>query len=176
MVKLDRKHLKSIIESLIFISETPITINKIREVIDGPDKKTLRALITELIEEYKAMDRGFILSEVAGGYQFRTRPEYAKWNRRLKGEKHLRLSQPAMETLAIIAYKQPITRSEIEYIRGVDVGGILRSLLGKRLIRILGKKEVPGRPLIYGTSTKFLEVFAIKDLTNLPTLQEIEEP
>ena len=87
----------------------------------------------------------------------------------------LKLSQAALETLAIIAYKQPVTRSEIEYIRGVDVGGILRSLADKKLIRILGKKEVPGRPLIYGTSKRFLEVFALKDLSSLPTLQEVEE-
>ena len=172
---MDKKQIKSIIESLIFASDAPISINKINEIIDGPDRKTLRDLITELMEEYQTMNRGFSLKEVAGGYQFRTKPEHSEWVRQLKKGMPPKLSQAAMETLAIIAYKQPITRSEIEYVRGVDVGGILRSLLDKKLIRILGKKEVPGRPLIYGTSKRFLEVFALKDLSNLPTLQEIEE-
>jgi len=172
---MDKKHIKSIIESLIFASDTPISIGKIWEIIDGPDRKTLRDLITELMEEYQTMNRGFFLKEVAGGYQFRTRPEYSEWVKKLKKSKPLKLSQAALETLAIIAYKQPVTRSEIEYIRGVDLGGILRSLHDKKLIRILGKKEVPGRPLIYGTSKRFLEVFALKDLSSLPTLREIEE-
>ncbi|MFH2011913.1 MAG: SMC-Scp complex subunit ScpB [Pseudomonadota bacterium] len=167
--------MKSVIESLIFASDAPISVDKIHEIINGPDRKTLRSLIAELIEEYQTMDRGFFLKEVAGGYQFRTKPEYSEWIRQLKKGMQPKLSQAAMETLAIIAYKQPITRSEIEYIRGVDVGGVVRSLLGKKLIRILGKKEVPGRPLIYGTSKRFLEMFALKDLSNLPTLQEIEE-
>lgn len=172
---MDEKNMKSVIESLIFASDAPISVDKIHEIINGPDRKTLRSLIAELIEEYQTMDRGFFLKEVAGGYQFRTKPEYSEWIRQLKKGMQPKLSQAAMETLAIIAYKQPITRSEIEYIRGVDVGGVVRSLLGKKLIRILGKKEVPGRPLIYGTSKRFLEMFALKDLSNLPTLQEIEE-
>ncbi|RJP57308.1 MAG: SMC-Scp complex subunit ScpB [Deltaproteobacteria bacterium] len=172
---MDKKQIKSIIESLIFASDAPIPINKIREIIDSPDRKTLMGLIAELMEEYQTMDRGFSLREVAGGYQFRTKPECSEWVRQLKKGIPLKLSQAALETLAIIAYKQPVTRSEIEYIRGVDVGGILRSLVDKKLIRILGKKEVPGRPLIYGTSKRFLEVFALKDLSSLPTLQEVEE-
>ena len=172
---MDKKQVKSIIENLIFVSETPITIDRISQIIDGSRKKTIRALVRELMEEYQSLDRGFSLREVAGGYQFRTNPEYARWVRILKRDKPLKLSQPALETLAIIAYKQPVIRSEIEHIRGVDVGGVLRTLLDKKLIRILGKKEVPGRPLVYGTSNRFLEVFALKDLSSLPTLQEIEE-
>ncbi|MBI4619216.1 MAG: SMC-Scp complex subunit ScpB [Desulfobacterales bacterium] len=172
---MDKKHIKSIIESLIFASDAPIPINKLQEIIEVPDRKTIRGLITELMEEYQTINKGFFLKEVAGGYQFRTRPEYSEWVKKLKKSKPLKLSQAALETLAIIAYKQPATRSEIEYIRGVDVGGILRSLADKKLIRILGKKEVPGRPLIYGTSKRFLEVFALKDLSSLPTLQEVEE-
>ncbi|MFH1624780.1 MAG: SMC-Scp complex subunit ScpB [Pseudomonadota bacterium] len=172
---MDKKQVKSIIENLIFVSETPITIDKISQVIDGQDKKTIRALVKELMEEYQRLDRGFSLREVAGGYQFRTKPEYAQWVRTLKKNKPLKLSQPALETLAIIAYKQPVIRSEIEHIRGVDVGWVLRTLLDKKLIRILGKKEIPGRPLVYGTSNRFLEVFALTDLSSLPTLQEIEE-
>jgi len=171
----DKKQLKCIIENLIFASETPLTIDTIREIIDGADKKTLRSLITDLMEEYRIMDRGFTLTEVAGGYQFRTKQEYSKWVMKLKKNRPFRLSQQAMETLAIIAYKQPITRPEIEHIRGVDVGGMLRSLLDKKLIRILGRKGVPGKPLIYGTSNRFLEVFALKDLSSLPTLLEIHE-
>ena len=172
---MDRKQIKSIIESLIFVSETPITIDAIQKVIDGSDKKTLKSLITDLLEEYRDMDRGFTLMEVAGGYQFRTKQQYSQWEKKLKQNKPFKLSEQSMETLAIIAYRQPITRSEIEHIRGVEIGGLLRSLLDKKLIRILGRKAVPGRPLIYGTSNRFLEMFALKDLSSLPTLKEIQK-
>jgi len=170
-----KNRLKAIIENLILTSETPITISTIWKIIDGPDKKTIRGFVTDLTEEYRTMDRGFTLVEIAGGYQFRTKIEYSQWVRKLKKNKPVRISQPAMETLAIIAYKQPLTRSEVEHIRGVDVGGILRSLLDKKLIRILGRKGIPGRPLIYGTSSRFLEMFTLKDLSSLPTLPEMEK-
>jgi segregation and condensation protein B len=112
---------------------------------------------------------------VAGGFQFRTRPEYSQWVKKLIAPKPTRLSKAALETLAIIAYKQPIIRSEIEHIRGVDSGGVLRMLLEKNLIRVMGRKEIPGRPLIYGTTRHFLEVFELKNLKDLPTPKEIEE-
>jgi segregation and condensation protein B len=112
---------------------------------------------------------------VAQGYQFRSKPEYGEWIRKLKRITPARLSQPALETLAIIAYKQPMLRAEIESIRGVDVGGVLRLLLEKKLIKIVGRKNVPGRPIIYGTTQRFLEVFSLKDISSLPTMEEIGE-
>src|SRR5262245_58676526 len=113
------------------------------------------------------------LVEVAGGYQFRTAPEHAEWVRRLFQQKPWRLTRPTLETLAIIAYKQPITRAEIEAIRGVDVDSVLASLLSRKLIRIVGRKDVIGRPLLYGTTRQFLEVFGLRDLNGLPALGEL---
>jgi segregation and condensation protein B len=132
-------------------------------------------LLLELVEEYREAGRGFVLVEVAEGYQFRSRPEHAEWFRRLGRQRPFRFSRAALETLAIIAYRQPVTRPEIEYLRGVDSGGVLKTLLDKRLVRILGKREIPGRPLIYGTSREFLEFFGLRDLTGLPTLKEFSE-
>ena len=112
---------------------------------------------------------------MAGGYQFRSRPENADYLRRLTKSKTVKFSQSALETLAIIAYRQPITRAEIEYLRGVDSGGVVKNLLEKKLLKILGKKDIPGKPLIYGTSREFLELFNLKDLSSLPSLKEIQE-
>jgi segregation and condensation protein B len=121
------------------------------------------------------LNRAFQIVEVAGGYQFRTRPELGSWILKLKRQRGVKLSQASLEALAIIAYKQPVTRAEIEYVRGVDSGAVLRGLVEKRLLKILGRKDVPGRPLLYGTSKRFLEVFGLKDLTSLPNLREIQE-
>jgi segregation and condensation protein B len=120
------------------------------------------------------MGRSFQLMEVGEGYQFRTKVEYAPWIRNLRKVKPTRLSQSALETLAIVAYRQPIVRAEIEHVRGVDSGWVLNSLLEKGLIKILGRKEVAGRPLVYGTSRRFLEVFGLRDLSGLPTMQELD--
>jgi segregation and condensation protein B len=128
-----------------------------------------------LSSEYEHRKGGFFLREVAGGFQIRTRPEYREWIKRLVQPKPLRLSKPALETLAIIAYKQPIIRSDIEHIRGVNCGGILRMLLERKLVRILGRKAIPGRPHIYATTKQFLEVFDLKNLEDLPTPKEISE-
>ncbi|MEJ2200528.1 MAG: SMC-Scp complex subunit ScpB [Desulfuromonadaceae bacterium] len=166
--------LKPIIEALIFVSEAPVTLAQIAEVLDE-EKNRVLPLLRQLSEEYAAAGRGILLEQVAGGYQFRTRPEYAEWVRRLSRNKPFRFSRAALETLAIIAYRQPIIRAEIEYLRGVDSGGVLKTLLDKRLVRILGKKDVPGRPMIYGTSKEFLEFFGLKDLAGLPTLKELNE-
>jgi segregation and condensation protein B len=115
------------------------------------------------------------LVQVAGGYQFRSRPELAGYISRMKRAKPVKFSQSAMETLAIVAYRQPVTRAEIEYLRGVDSGGVLKNLLDRRLLRIIGKKDIPGKPLIYGTTREFMEAFSLKDLASLPTLREIED-
>jgi segregation and condensation protein B len=167
--------LKYIIESLLFVSETPLTMEHLKGILEGEETAMIRAAIDELTAEYEQRDGGFVLKQVAGGYQFRTQGRYNEWIKRLIRPNAPRLSKAALETLAIIAYNQPIIRSDIEHIRGVDSGGVLRMLMERKLIRVLGRKEIPGRPLIYATTRHFLEVFELKDLKDLPTPKEIEE-
>jgi segregation and condensation protein B len=171
---MNREDTKAIIEALLFTAEVPLTLDKIREILKLP-KGEIQTLLDELASEYNTMSRGFYLRKVANGYQLRTKPEYSTWIQRLKKVKALRLSQPMMETLAMIAYKQPITRVEIESIRGVDSEGVTKSLLEKRLITILGRKDVPGRPFLFGTTAKFLEVFGLASLKDLPPLENIDQ-
>ncbi|MGD8916340.1 MAG: SMC-Scp complex subunit ScpB [Syntrophobacterales bacterium] len=167
--------LRPIIECLLFVSEVPLSLVKIKSILTMHTHGEIIQALEELGKEYADNKHGFFLAEVAQGYQFRSKPEYGDWIRKLKKITPARLSQAALETLAIIAYKQPILRSEIENVRGVDVGGILRLLLEKNLIKILGRKNVPGRPIIYGTTQKFLEFFSLKDISSLPTLEEMGE-
>ncbi len=167
--------IKYIIESLLFVAEATLTIDGIKKALVQADTQDILNALGELSEEYEARKGGFYLNEVAGGYQLRSRPEYTEWIKRLLQPKPPRMSKAALETLAIIAYKQPIIRSDIEHIRGVDSGGILRMLLERKLVRILGRKKIPGRPLIYATTKLFLEIFDLKDLKDLPTPKEIEE-
>jgi segregation and condensation protein B len=169
------ENLKGILESLLFISEGPLTLDRLKNILAPVSAADIRSSLIELIEEYDARRGGFVLKEVAGGYQFRTRPEHTEWITKLIQPRPPRLSKAALETLAIIAYKQPLIRSDIEHIRGVDCGGVIRSLLERHLIRVLGRKEIPGRPLIYATTKRFLEVFDLKDLKDLPTPKEIDE-
>lgn len=164
---------KNIIESLLFVAEAPLTIERLKQ-ITAADAAEIRSVLNALSEEYDQRKGAFILREIAGGFQIRTRSEYSEWIKRLLQPTPPRFSKAAMETLAIIAYKQPIIRSEIEHIRGVDSGGVLRMLLERKLVRILGRKEIPGRPLIYATTKQFLEMFDLKDLKDLPTPKEIE--
>jgi segregation and condensation protein B len=168
-------NLKAIIESLLFVAETPLKIEKIKSVLEIADRQAIRDALTSLAEEYESGKRGFFLAEVAGGFQVRTRPEYGQWVRRLKETRPARLSRAAMETLSIVAYKQPVLRSDVEYLRGVDCGGTLRTLLERGLIRILGRKDLPGRPIIYGTTRQFLELFDLKDLNELPSLKDLTD-
>ncbi len=172
---MDTNELKRIIECLIFIAHTPITVDELKGLIDGVDKKELESLIEELIVEFNTLNRGFYLAKVSHGYQFRTREEYAPWLRKYLNVKPQKLTKPALETLAIIAYKQPVSRAEIESIRGVDSGGVLKTLLERRLIKIMGRLEVPGRPLVYGTTREFLELFGLKDIKDMPTLKDYED-
>ena len=167
--------IKNIIESLLFVAEEPLTIEHFKKIISGSETKELREALGELKADYEMRQGGFFLNEVAGGYQIRTRPEYMEWIKRLLQPKPMRLSKAALETLAIIAYKQPVIRSDGEHIRGVDCGGVLRVLLERKFIRVLGRKEIAGRPLIYATTKRFLEVFDLKNLKDLPTPKEIEE-
>ncbi|WP_372682700.1 SMC-Scp complex subunit ScpB [Desulfosarcina sp.] len=167
--------LKYIIESLLFVSETPLTMDHLKGIIEGEETAAIRTALDELMAEYEQRDGGFVLKQVAGGYQLRSQGRYNEWIKRLIKPSTPRLSKAALETLAIIAYNQPIIRSDIEHIRGVDSGGVIRMLMERKLIRVLGRKEIPGRPLIYATTKHFLEVFELKDLKDLPTPREIEE-
>ena len=166
--------LKNIIESILFVAEEPLTVDRIKRLVTEADAGDIRDVLQSLSREYEHRQGGFYLREVAGGFQFRTRPDYTEWVKRLLLPKPPRLSRAALETLAIVAYKQPVIRSDVEHLRGVDCGGVLRVLLERSLIRVLGRKEIPGRPLIYGTTRKFLEVFDLKDLKDLPSPEEIE--
>ncbi len=167
--------LKNIIESLLFVAEEPLSIEKIKEVLEAVDGKEIRLTLQHLSEVYQDRGGGFRLCEVAGGWQLRSRPEYHEWIKRLLQPSPQRLSRAALETLAIIAYKQPIIRADIEHIRGVDSGGVLRQLMERKLIRVLGRREIAGRPLIYATTKVFLEIFDLKDLRDLPSPAEIEQ-
>jgi len=168
------KSLKMIVEALLFSSEKPISAREINSCLPDSTISDIKSALNVLKYEYEAMGRSFKLKEVANGYQFRSRAEYGAYILRMFQTSPNRLSKAAMETLAIIAYKQPVLRHEIERLRGVDVGGILRTLLEKELIRIMGRKELPGRPLIYGTTKKFLETFDLKNISSLPKMKEIK--
>ena len=167
--------LKNIIESMLFVSDDPLTIDRIKNVLTFADTKEIRNTLKVLLDEYESRKGGFFLHEVAGGYQIRTRPEYTEWIKRLVKPNPRRISKAALETLAIIAYKQPVIRSDIEHIRGVDCGGVIRMLFERKLVRVLGRKKIPGRPLIYATTKQFLETFDLKNLKDLPTPKEIEK-
>jgi segregation and condensation protein B len=169
------KDIKYIIESLLFVADEPLQVDRIKKILIQVETGEIREAMAELTAEYEARGGGFYLDEVAGGYQIRTRPQYTDWIKKLIQPKPLRLSKPALETLVIIAYKQPIIRSDIEHLRGVDCGGVIRMLLERKLIRVLGRKEIAGRPLIYATTKRFLEIFDLKNLRDLPTPKEIEE-
>lgn len=171
---LDTPELKRILESLLFASDSPLKLERLTEIVDL-DKNLVRTALTELAADCDKPERGIRLVEVAGGFQLRSHPDCADWIRLLQSSRPFRFSRAALETLAIVAYRQPITRAEIDYLRGVDSGGVVRTLLDKHLIRILGKKDIPGKPLIYGTSKEFLEVFGLQDLSALPTLKEFSE-
>jgi len=173
---MDKDSLKPILEAVIFASEPPISLDRLMNVLEGERRDEVKAALKEMLQEFNTPQRGIFLEEVAGGYQFRTRPEFASWLKKLFKIGPQKLSKPSMETLAMIAYKQPITRMEIEELRGVDSGGVLKTLMDRNLIRVIGRKEVPGRPAVYGTTKEFLEVFDLKDLSSLPTLKEIAMP
>jgi segregation and condensation protein B len=165
---------RAIIEALLFVSEVPLGLAKIKEILSMYTHGEITEALEDLRREYSGDGHGFMVTEVARGYQLRTKPEYGGWVRRLNKITPTRLSRAALETLAIVAYKQPILRSEIEAIRGVDVGGVLHLLQEKSLIKIMGRKNVPGRPFLYGTTQRFLEVFSLQDLASLPSLKELE--
>jgi segregation and condensation protein B len=173
---MDDRELRPILEALLFVAADPLSLNRLCEVLDGVDRGRLVAGLDEIRDEYRRADHGLALVEVAGGYQLATVPEAAPWLRKLSVAKAPpRLSKPALETLAIVAYKQPLTRPEIESIRGVDVAGVVKTLMDRRLVKIVGRKDVPGRPMMFGTTKEFLQAFGLKDLSDLPTLRDFAE-
>jgi segregation and condensation protein B len=172
---MERSRLKSVLESLLFVAEAPLTVQRLAEVTEGVDKKEILSALVELQSEYEAERRGVRIAEVAGGYQMRTPKENAEEIKRLYQGRPSRMSRATLETLAIIAYKQPLVRTEIEQIRGVDTAGVLRTLLDRRLIRIVGRKDIPGRPIMYGTTKQFLQAFGLKDLGDLPALRDLKD-
>ncbi|MEK7749813.1 MAG: SMC-Scp complex subunit ScpB [Planctomycetota bacterium] len=175
MEKIDK--IKPIIESLIFAAEEPITLRKLVDIIGDIDSAQVLEAIAWLKNDYETQGRSFQIEEIAGGYQLFTKPEYYEWIAKLRKKSgETKLSQAALETLAIIAYKQPILRADVESIRGVQSGQIIRLLMEKDLVKVVGRDEALGHPLLYGTTKRFLEYFGLKDLKDLPNIEELEAP
>ena len=172
---MEREELKSIVENVLLAADQPINADELCKIfLDGTDKSQLQSILDELKEEYSS--RNLQVIEVADGYQLCTRHEYNDYIRKfLKLDRSTRLSQPSLDTLSIIAYKQPLTRQEVDEIRGVDSSGVIKTLLEKKVIGPAGRKKVPGRPIMYRTTQKFLEYFGLKDLSDLPTLEDLRE-
>ena len=172
---MEREAIKSILESLLLVADGPQSVQRFSEVLDGTNKDIIESTLRELQTEFETQNRGIRLVEVAGGYQLRTPKANADWVKKFLGGRPARMGKATLETLAIIAYRQPITRAEIEAIRGVDVDGVIATLLERNLIRAVARKDVPGRPFLYGTTAEFLQLFNLQDLSQLPTLKEMEE-
>jgi len=172
---MDRSEQRRVVEALILASPEPISAARLAEIIPYCKPGQAKDLVNELNTEYQEQDRSFEIWEVAGGYQIRTRAEFSGYLQQLQKQRPLRLSRAALDTISIVAYKQPVTRAEIEDIRGVDAGAVLKSLLDRRLVRIAGQREVPGRPMLYGTTRRFLEVFGLESLKQLPSLRELKD-
>jgi segregation and condensation protein B len=171
---MDRNETKAIIENILFVSDAPLTIDKLVKLFE--EKQTadeLKSIIIEIRDEYQT--GALRISEVAEGWRMTTNQEYAAWIKIFfKMEKGHKLSRASLETLAIIAYRQPITRAEVDDIRGVDSGGVLRGLIDKTMVKTMGRRKVPGRPMMYGTTNRFLEFFGLARLADLPTLEEFQ--
>lgn len=163
--------LRPLIEALLFAAGDPLPVKKMVDFVEGSTAEEVQATLAELATEY--LTRGIRVIEVAGGWQMRTAPEHQRYVRKLFRERPQRLTRAATETIAIVAYKQPVTRQEVEAVRGVDSGGVLESLVEKRLAKVVGRKDVPGRPLVYATTQEFLELFGLRNVRDLPTLPEL---
>jgi segregation and condensation protein B len=169
---LTHTHLRGLLEALVFASDKPVTAGELARLSSAPVKQ-VKELLGEIQKAFAG--RGILLVEVAGGWLFRTNAQFAPFVRELTSGRPVRLSRAQIETLAIVAYRQPVTRPEIDEIRGVDSGATLKLLLERELLRLLGKKDEPGRPLLYGTTTHFLEFFGLRSLKDLPSLREFTE-
>jgi segregation and condensation protein B len=170
-----QQKLRNIVEALLFASDAPLRIKDLHEILPGYRKEDISEALVEIVELYQSPDRSLQLIEVAEGYQFTSKPEYHRWIRDLRVKSRERqLSGPSLETLAIIAYKQPVSRAEIERIRGVNVDSVLQNLLRRNLIRIAGREKGIGRALLYATTRDFLVQFGLRDLKDLPSVEEVE--
>ena len=172
---MEREEIKAIIENILLAADQPVSETQFKNLFgDEVEKVSFKSVLEELIDEYNS--RNLQILQVAEGYQLCTRHDYSNWVRKfLKFDKTRKLSQPSLDTLSIIAYKQPLTKAEVEEIRGVDSSGVVRTLLEKKIISPGGRKKVPGRPIMYRTTRKFLEYFGLKDLSDLPTLEDFKE-
>jgi len=165
---------KQILEAVLFASDVPVTLNVLTQVLGNRSAEEVRAVLTEMAAAYESEERGVILSEIAGGFQILSRKECAPWvEQMLRSRRKIRLSKPALESLAIVAYKQPITKVEIDSIRGVDSAGVLHTLLERNLVTIKGRSKGVGRPLLYSTTQEFLSYMGINEVTDLPELKEV---
>ncbi|MCE5313296.1 MAG: SMC-Scp complex subunit ScpB [Nitrospiraceae bacterium] len=163
---------KSIIESLLFVAGEPVNISTLVKITEVPESE-IRQCMSELIDNYKLTGSGLVIAEIADGYQMITNPENGFWVRKLRNiNQNTKLSQASLETLAIIAYKQPLTKVEVDQLRGVNSDGAVKTLADRRLIKIVGKKEAPGRPFLYGTTKEFLQYFGLKNLAELPPISD----
>lgn len=170
------ENVKAVIEALLFVSEAPVTLELFKHVLGGYETNEIRALLEELNKEFEENNRGLRILEVAGGFRMVTPPSLSPFLKKLYKERRVeRLSKPALETLAIIAYKQPVTRLEIESLRNVNIDGMVKTLLEKDFIRVAGEKKTPGRPKVYGTTKQFLEYFGLKSLEELPKLEDFSK-
>ena len=174
--KLDLQEAQAIIESLLFVSDRPLPASKLESLVEGLDRPMLYECIQSIRNRLDGSHSPIEVREVGGGFQLATRPKYAPWIRKLHGVKEeSALSKAALETLAVIAYKQPITRAEIEAIRGVNVTGLLKTLLERRLIKIAGHANAVGKPMLYRTTPEFLVYFGLKNIQDLPSMDELKE-
>ncbi|NLE64359.1 MAG: SMC-Scp complex subunit ScpB [Elusimicrobia bacterium] len=173
MDEMQKQHVKAAVEALLFVSDRPVTLDQIKGAIAGATAADIREALKSLMEECNTPARGMTILEIAGGFQMLSAQGCAGYIREFYKTRHKeKLSRPALETLAIIAYKQPVSRTDVELIRGVNSDGVVMHLLNKGLIKIAGRKEVPGRPYVYGTTTQFLEYFGLRSLEDLPKLEE----
>jgi len=170
---MEENNFKSVVEALIFISEKPVTLEQIKKVLGSTDTAGVRKIIDELKIEYETQNRGLRIMEVAGGFRMHANTAFAPFLKKLFKDRNVeKLSKPALESLAIIAYKQPLTKTEIETLRNVNVDGVIKNLVDKNLIRICGRKKIPGRPFVFGTTREFLEHFGLKSLEDLPKIED----
>lgn len=168
MLEVGKVLVKPLVEAVLFTTEEPLALDRLAEII-GVATKEVREALQQLQEEYSQAERGLQVMEIAKGFQLGTKPELAPvLETMFKGEKSYTFSQAALETVAIIAYRQPVTRVDIESVRGVKVDGVVETLLKRRFIRTVGRKDAPGRPILYGTTREFLKYFGLKDLSQLP--------
>jgi len=172
---MSENNLKAVIEALLFASDKPLSLERMRNALDNMDAAQIRGILEELKSDYEKSERGVRITEIAGGFQIITAPAFAPFLKKLYKDRHTdKLSKPALETLAIIAYKQPVTKLEVESLRSVNVDGVFYSLMDKGLIRVAGRKKAPGRPKVYGTTAQFLEYFGLKSLEELPKIENFK--